>query len=222
MNSAPVRLRTRSDDAVQKLRTGITHGELPPGTLLAEAAVARQLGVSRVPVREALFTLEREGLVEFSATGRAYVKALQPHDFEELYQLRLSLEPMAARLAAPRLQRDTRALEQNIAETARARTPQELTHLDLNFHELIIEASQQTRLIRFWKSLRSEMELWLGRLQREHQIKSKSTRETTVLSHTQLVRVFQTQSPAAAERLNREHIQGWRDFLPVASSAGEN
>jgi len=56
--------------------------------------VAKRFGVSRVPLREALFTLEREGLVEFSATGRAFVKDLTTTDFEELYVLRLTLEPL--------------------------------------------------------------------------------------------------------------------------------
>ena len=171
MNTLLTRNKTCSDVAVQKLRSDITHGALVPGTLLAEAAVARQLGVSRVPVREALFTLEREGLVEFSSTGRAYVKELQPHDFEELFRLRLALEPVAARLAAPWLQRDTLDLEKNIQATAQARSLQDVTRLDLDFHQLILEASGQTRLVRFWKSLRSELELWLARLQRPRNMK---------------------------------------------------
>jgi DNA-binding GntR family transcriptional regulator len=68
---------------------------------LGESAVAQQLGVSRVPVREALFALEREGLVEFSATGRAYVKELSPQDFEELLVPHVTFESLAARLAPP-------------------------------------------------------------------------------------------------------------------------
>src|SRR4051812_6896316 len=94
--------KNRFDESLLRLRTEILEGTTEPGTLLAEAAVARQLGVSRVPVREALFALEREGLVEFSATGRAYVKDLTPEDFEELFVLRLTLEPIAARLATAR------------------------------------------------------------------------------------------------------------------------
>ena len=54
---------TRSDLAASHLRQEILDGVIPPGDLLAESAVALRLGVSRVPVREALFTLEREGLV---------------------------------------------------------------------------------------------------------------------------------------------------------------
>ena len=88
---------TRSDATADRLRVDILQATLVPGEALAEAAVARRLGVSRVPVREALFTLEREGLVEFSATGRAYVKELTARDVHELYAMRLTLEPIAAR-----------------------------------------------------------------------------------------------------------------------------
>lgn len=207
------RSKTRTDDTARRLRSGITLGTLEPGTLLAEAAVARQLGVSRVPVREALFTLEREGLVEFSSTGRAYVKELAPQDFEELFLLRYSLEPLAARLAVPHLRHNTRLLAENIEATARARTLPEVTQLDLDFHQLIMEASGQRRLARIWISLRAELELWLSRMHREHQ-KSRATREDTVRAHTQILQCIQTQPPAVVERLSREHLQGWRDMMP--------
>lgn len=222
MEAETTKHRTRSDAAVHKLRAGITHGTLVPGALLAEAAVARQLGVSRVPVREALFTLEREGLVEFSASGRAYVKELQPRDFEELFLLRLSLEPLAARLAAPRFRLDARDLEKNIDATMCARTLQEITHLDLCFHQLILEASGQTRLVKFWKSLRSELEVWLARMHRTHQSRTKATREMTVHAHTQMLECFKNKPPAAAERWSKVHIQGWRDWLPAAEIEEEN
>ena len=141
---------TRSDQTVSRLRKEILEGEISPGKLLAESAVAQRLGVSRVPVREALFALEREGLVEFSATGRAYVKDLSPHDFEELYVLRLALEPVAARLAAAALRKDASRLEANIKATSKALTLLEVTHLDLDFHEIILEASGNARLLKLW------------------------------------------------------------------------
>ena len=96
------------DATTTSLRGDILSGAMPPGTLLAESSVARRLGVSRVPVREALCLLEREGLVEFSTTGRAFVKELSPADFEELFLLRLALEPVGAKLAHAELQRDSR------------------------------------------------------------------------------------------------------------------
>ncbi|MDI1313023.1 GntR family transcriptional regulator [Prosthecobacter sp.] len=216
MNLAP-NPAFRSDSAASLLRTEILNGTTSPGTLLAESAVAKRLGVSRVPVREALFALEREGLVEFSATGRAFVKALTPQDFEELYVLRLTLEPLASRLAASTLKADITQLEKNVAATRRARSVQEVTRLDLEFHQLILAASGNVRLLKLWRSLRGELELWLGRLHRSHQLQTRETLQETVDAHQGIVESFQTQSPAACERLMREHILGWREWLPLSS-----
>ena len=205
----------RSDHTAALLRSRIIDGEFEPGTLLAESAVARELGVSRVPVREALFALERDGLVDFSETGRAYVKQLSPHDFEELYALRLALEPVGARLAAPALREDPARLDNNIKDTRRAPTLLRLTQLDLDFHEIILEASGNGRLLKLWHSLRSELELWLGRLNRSKQLHTRGTREETVGSHEELARAFKTKSPVECERLMRQHIIGWREWLPT-------
>ena len=206
---------TRSDLALFALRSRILHGELEPGRLLAESAVARELGVSRVPVREALFTLERQGLVEFSDTGRAYVKDLSPADFEELFVLRLTLEPLATRLAANRLRGASEELKQNIAATKRAKSVREVTQLDLDFHEIILDASGNRRLLKLWSSLRCELELWLGRLHCQHQLQTSDTRRATAAAHEKIIQALDTQSSAECERLMRRHILGWREWLPV-------
>jgi DNA-binding GntR family transcriptional regulator len=210
-------LSSRSEYATELLRRRIINGQSEPGSLLAEVAVARELGVSRVPVREALFTLERDGLVEFSVTGRAYVKVLSPRDFEELYVLRLTLEPAAARLAAPTIRVNPRVLEKNISATARAKSILEVTRLDLEFHEIIIEASGNGRLLKLWRSMLGELDLWLGRLHRQHQGQRLDTRDETVAAHRKLLECFLTQSPSVCERKMRDHIQGWREWLPVLS-----
>ena len=207
----------RSDSAASQLRAEILNGSSAPGELLAESAVAKRLGVSRVPVREALFALEREGLVEFSPTGRAFVKALTPQDFEELYVLRLALEPLASRLAAPALKTNLAKLEKNLSATRRARSVQDVTRLDLEFHQLILEASGNARLMKLWRSLRGELELWLGRLHRSHQLQTQETLKETVDAHQSIVEAFRSQSPATCERLMREHILGWREWLPISS-----
>ncbi len=212
---------SRSESAASLVREEIFSGVAEPGTLLAEAAVARRLGVSRVPVREALFTLEREGLVEFSPTGRAFVKELTPADFEELFVLRLALEPLAARLAAPVLAHDVTELEANVAATARAKSVAEVTRRDLEFHGVILAATGHSRLLRLWLSLRSELECWLGRLHRQHTGQRLDTRDETVRAHREIIDTFQTESPVACERLMRRHIQGWREWLPVMTEGAE-
>jgi DNA-binding GntR family transcriptional regulator len=220
--SGPARLTVpRTESATARLRQEILRGELAPGDLLAESAVAVRLGVSRVPVREALFALEREGLVIFGPTGRAFVRELTHADFEELFTLRLTLEPMAARLASPRVRADASALEANIAATGRAKTIEEITRLDLEFHELILRASGNARLLKLWLSLRSELELWLSRLHRQHQWKTRGTREETVVAHRKLLSVLRKDSPATAERLLRDHINGWKSWLPASAREGQ-
>ena len=209
-------LKPRSDHASAVLRRRIIDGVLEPGALLAESAAARELGVSRVPVREALFALERNGLVEFSESGRAYVRELSPHDFEELYALRLALEPMGAGMAAPRLRADLSALERNIQATRKAKSLKEVTRLDLDFHELILEASDNSRLLKLWRSLRGELELWLGQLHRRHQINRLDTRDGTAGAHEEIIQCFRTAKPEACERLMRRHIQGWREWMPLS------
>jgi len=214
MKDSPV-TTTRFDHTVALLRRRILDGDSEPGSLLAEAAVAKELGVSRVPVREALFALERDGLVEFSETGRAYVKELSPHDFEELFALRLVLEPLAARLAAPVLRENASALEKNIAATRKASALIEVTHLDLDFHEIILKACGNERLLKLWRSLRNELELWLGQLHRSKQMQTLGTLEETVSAHLSLLECFRSEPAQVCERKMRAHVLGWREWLPV-------
>jgi len=208
--------KRRSDHASAVLRRRIIEGVLEPGTLVAESAAAKELGVSRVPVREALFALERDGLVDFSESGRAYVKTLSAHDFQELYALRLALEPLGARLAAPRLRENASALECNIQATREANTIRDVTRLDLDFHELILEASDNSRLLKLWRSLRGELELWLGQLHRKHQANQLDTRNGTAGAHEEILRCFRNATPEACEQLMRQHVQGWREWLPLS------
>jgi DNA-binding GntR family transcriptional regulator len=129
-------------------------------------------------------------LVQFSASGRAFVKELAPQDFEELFTLRLALEPLAARLATSTLRDNAVSLEKNITATRRAKSVQEVTQLDLEFHELILEASGNARLLKLWRSLRGELQLWLGRLHRTHQFQTRATREQTVEAHSEVLQVL--------------------------------
>lgn len=211
----PSSTKQLSERASAVLRKRIIDGKLDPGVLIAESAAAQELGVSRVPVREALFALEKDGLVEFSPTGRAYVKRLSPHDFEELYTLRLALEPLGAGLAAPRLNANQSALERNIRATRRAKTIQDVTHLDLDFHELILEASGNSRLLKLWSSLRGELELWLGQLHRRHEANRLDTRNGTAAAHEEILLGFKSDSPEGCRQLMRRHIQAWREWLPL-------
>ncbi|MEY5024592.1 MAG: hypothetical protein RLZZ244_120 [Verrucomicrobiota bacterium] len=208
-----------ADATVATLRKEILSGILPPGTKLAEAPVAKRLGVSRVPVREALVLLASEGLVQFKETGRSFVKGLSKSDFEELFTMRLVLEPAAARLAASRLGTHLAALRKNIRQTADATSVPEVTELDLDFHELLLHAAGNSRLLRSWRALRPELQLWLGGLHRQREFLLHDVRPKTVSAHTELLERLDSGSPEECEALMQQHILGWKQWIPEEDPA---
>ena len=82
------------------LLAAITAGDVAPGARFTETELGKQLGFSRTPLREAIAALKAEGIVEISEGGSLQVRVLAYHDIHALYEMRATLEGMAARLAA--------------------------------------------------------------------------------------------------------------------------
>lgn len=91
----PGRPPTRTEWADQRLRDAILSGAVGPGERLVISTLAEQLGLSATPLREALRNLAAEGLVELQSHGSARVAEVDLHEANEIYELRLLLEPMA-------------------------------------------------------------------------------------------------------------------------------
>ncbi len=89
--------------ATELIRQAILDGRLEPGSRLKEEELARELGISRTPVREALLMLQAEGLIETTPNRGAVVRTHDADDLIDLYQLRALLEGYAARQAATRV-----------------------------------------------------------------------------------------------------------------------
>lgn len=91
-------------DAVrERIRGAILRGELAPDARMSQVELARELGISRTPLREALRMIQREGLVEGEARRRLRVAPMSAEDLEDLYALRLSIEALGIRATVPRL-----------------------------------------------------------------------------------------------------------------------
>lgn len=93
---------TKSDLAYRRVRALILTGGLEPGAVLPQATLARTIGMSTTPLREALRRLRQEGLVSLDAHRDARVAPLDATEARELVELRQSLDPLAASLAASR------------------------------------------------------------------------------------------------------------------------
>jgi DNA-binding GntR family transcriptional regulator len=141
----------------ERLRQAIMQGELKPGEQIVESRLARQLGISQAPVREALRELEQMGLVVNHMRRGTFVRELTAQDAWEMYTLRAQLESMAARLALPHLtdadMDEMERLIEAMVEAGRTGNAEELTSADAHFHEFLCERSGHKLLMRMWRSI---------------------------------------------------------------------
>lgn len=133
-----------SERVYAELLTRIAEGEFTAGERLFEQALARDLGVSRTPVRDALKRLAAEGLVDTAPNKGAQLVSFTAEDTAALYDLRAHFEPVACRLAVPRLtEEDLAGLEalnaQMQAIVAGGQDPADLTALNNAFHTVFVD-----------------------------------------------------------------------------------
>jgi DNA-binding GntR family transcriptional regulator len=182
-----------------------------PGQPLAETELAERLGASRTPIREALIRLQADGLVRIEPRRGAFVQALTVADFLEINELRLILEPYAARVAALRLDRAQIEPLRTRHAAIRTNDPDEmdfqaLEQLDSDMHETIARASGNERLRQLVQSLDDMMQaMRVGDMRRRH----RETHE----SLGQLIVALEAQDPDAAELVLRRHISDFRGAI---------
>jgi DNA-binding GntR family transcriptional regulator len=146
-----------SDQVKDRLLQAIFDGRYPPGARIVETRVARELGTSQAPVREALRDLEALGVVETAAFRGARVRRPSAAELLEAFAIRAELESLAATLAIPRLSdADIDELEGYVTEMQRAAKAGE-THAeataDAAFHGRIVEMAANSTLLRVWRTL---------------------------------------------------------------------
>lgn len=183
-----------------------------PGTAISEQQVADRLGISRIPVREALQALARDGLVEIYPSRGTFVARLSSDDLRELYQVREALEGAAAGLAAdygqPRqIDRLTdcvaRALTLARAEpTAGRRDDEKLFELGASLHDTVAEASANSRLRTLLTNLKPS-------ITRARVMGYGSYRNPVEIweEHRRVVEAVQAHDASLAERMMRAHIR---------------
>jgi DNA-binding GntR family transcriptional regulator len=141
---------TKSDYAYTRLRDGILSGEFEPGTVLHQATLAKTIGISTTPLREAMRRLMTEGLVELDAHRDARVSALTAEEARDLLEVRRSLDPLAASLAAQRRTKEDIRAMRDAAASLHA-LPNKVSVVDLvahrRFHTAIYVASHNDLLI---------------------------------------------------------------------------
>jgi DNA-binding GntR family transcriptional regulator len=141
---------TKSDYAYNRLREGILSGEFEAGTVLQQGLLAKTIGISTTPLREALRRLMTEGLVELDAHRDARVSSLTAEEARDLLEIRSSLDPLAAALAADRRTKDDiRRMRETLHRTKPLLGNPTVHDLIAHraFHQAIYEASHNYLLI---------------------------------------------------------------------------
>lgn len=144
--------------AAESLRRAIVIGRYKPGERLVEEKLSAELGISRVPIREALRTLAAEGLVELRPNRGASVAPVSPQLAGDLVEVRATLEGLNARLAArhhePAIVDELRAVLEEGNKAARVRSVPELVRLNGEFHDKLAEAGGNAILWDIMRTLR--------------------------------------------------------------------
>ena len=145
------------------IKDRILSAELPPGTRLKDNELARTFGVSNTPVREALRELEKDGLIETIPYRGRFVKRMSVEETREVYDVRMSLEALAARLAVRRItQSQLEEMEKAVENYAIAFERDDTSaglQADLAFHDLIVQASGNNTLVQIVSDLANRIQV---------------------------------------------------------------
>ena len=201
-----------STAAADVIREWIFEGRLDAGERLKEEELAREIGISRTPIREALFVLQAEGLVELIPNRGAVVRGYDVGDLESLYSLRAVLEGFAARRAAERITPEVIAdLEASCGryeDLRRDGDPRGLIEENISFHNIVLRAAQNERLEQMTRGLIQHPIVY-----RTYFVYPPEERAISDYYHRQITAVLAAGDAARAERLLTEHVLEGLDYL---------
>jgi len=188
------------------LRSKIISGEIPPGERLVEAQLAKEIGTSRTPIREALHNLEFEKIVTALPKVGYIVREVNPGDVREICEIRTALESLAVRWALRNRGRDlVPHLQENLKHMARdikGGRLKEAPQLDSEFHDLICQASGS----RWLADLNLRLREYMHRLRLES-FTDKGLAKRALDGHRRILRGVEKRNAKAAERAITDHMK---------------
>ncbi|WP_027894255.1 GntR family transcriptional regulator [Calidithermus chliarophilus] len=197
------------DTVRETLREAILEGRLAPGQKLSVPELARQMGVSRSPVREAILQLVGEGLAVERTRRGVVVANLSARDLGEIYEVREVLEALAVRLAAQRARPEQLRAMRDVLERQRqaveSRDPQLYSQTNQQLHTLISQSSGNPRLQRILALLFGEMQLAFRTLSNNPAHTMRGHQE-----HRRIVEALEARDSGAAEAAMRRHLASTR------------
>lgn len=194
---------------VADLRASILDGRLAPGTPLSQVRLATDHGVSRIPVRDALQVLAGEGLVDLDAGATAVVTGMSIAELQELYEMRVALEPVATQIAVPNVGRaEVLQMRRLLGVMTTTDEPAEWLAANALFHAAVYQRSNRPRMVDLVERLRKLTDRYLhlhlrviGDIEHLHE------------EHSQILGAVEAGDAEGTARLTRVHLETSHDFI---------
>jgi len=208
--TGPLNISNITDAVYDAIWRRIVNLEFAPGTRLSDDRLAREFGVSRTPVREALYRLSQVGLVQVNARRGFFVSQLDRKSIEELYDLRTALESFAVLRATPFITPDDLAPQFDAVEarlsSVDASSPEDaesFVRSDLGLHALCTNRAGNERLSQTLKDVNGQLAITVLRLALAPEARLRAIEE-----HRQILEMLVRGNPRSAAQAMEDHIQG--------------
>ena len=201
--------RVRNENLAERiydaLKQEIFYFRLLPGDRFSETEIAQRMGVSRTPVREALFRLQRESYVEVMYRSGWRVRPFNFEYFEDLYDVRTILEAAAVKKLCEKevLSEELEILKETwlVPENERLSDPGELSAMDEKFHLLLVQAAGSAEMTRIHEGISERM-----RIIRRLDFTKPPRIEATYLEHGKILKAIMQRRSDQAQMLLKAHI----------------
>jgi DNA-binding GntR family transcriptional regulator len=196
-----------SEQVKEELLDEILSGKYQPGDRLVESQIAREMGISQSPVREALRDLVAMRFVEVSPYKGARVRRVQQREVLEIYPVRAALEELAGRLAAERIKGHLSELEAVVAgmtDAVAAGDARKVASLDVQFHRIILGATGNDILIETWNSLMIEARTFVTT---KNLLNAGIGIDDMAKLHQPIIDALREGDPARCGAVMREHVE---------------
>lgn len=200
-----IKHRTLDSFVVEELRERIVTGALPAGAKIDQQALAEELGVSRMPVREALRRLSAEGFVVLISHRGAVVAQLSPEEIIEIYEMRGVLQGLASRLAVPHYSdEDIEEIERILEAMDRTKNVGKWIELNLAFHQRIESPSSAHHVLNLIERLTQQCAPYM-----QISVHYLHAEESAVELHHAIRDACVARDPEAVEQAVRAHLSSW-------------
>ncbi len=188
------------------MEEAILQGKIKPGERLIEEELARALGVSRAPIREAMRMMQRDGLIVAVPRKGTFVNSISREDIEEIYEVAGVLEGLAVRLFCQRATDDELAELRDIYEQMEGQSRSEdlATYRKLNrdFHEYLIKGSRNKKIKEIYSMFQKQIS-WFQNVN----LSLPGNREISLREHKKILALLLKRNAAAAGDVAAEHVK---------------